>query len=212
VKQDFHQVFLSKTTNLPLDLVRSCLEEKNIKLLLDHDQLIRERESGNILDGFFEGEITFPPTYKYEEYSDQYNFSQRTPGWTDRILFKGLSLIHYQCIEELTDSDHRPVAATLFLSNATDNESDNAIHDLADYLDVECVLQSSSILSEDFLDVDPGREASLITTETPESDTAFPLIDFSDETNVWATDSPDSRQRMQENPDDPSSSLSFWEL
>ena len=45
-----------------------------------HDQIISE---------FKEGEITFPPTYKYDVGTHNFDTSrkQRVPSWTDRILY-----------------------------------------------------------------------------------------------------------------------------
>lgn len=77
---------------------------------------------------FIEGKITFPPTYKYDLFSDDYDTSEkcRAPAWTDRILWKRRkhspeingcgdhwtagNLIHYGRAE-LKQSDHRPVIA-----------------------------------------------------------------------------------------------------
>jgi hypothetical protein len=38
------------------------------------------------VQGFHEQAIAFPPTFKYELSSDEYNL-KRTPSWTDRVLF-----------------------------------------------------------------------------------------------------------------------------
>jgi hypothetical protein len=59
---------------------------------------------------FEEGEIGFPPTYKMDTNTDQYNRS-RVPGWTDRIFCrKGkLRRLNYDCMYRIYGSDHRPV-------------------------------------------------------------------------------------------------------
>lgn len=78
---------------------------------------------------FIEGDIYFPPTYKYDLFSDDYDTSEkcRAPAWTDRILWKRRQqaldnirheewsaghLVHYGRAE-LKQSDHRPVIAVI---------------------------------------------------------------------------------------------------
>ena len=60
-----------------------------LRRLLLGDQLLRERGFGNVFEGFQEGAITFPPTYKYDKGSADFDSSakSRCPAWTDRILF-----------------------------------------------------------------------------------------------------------------------------
>lgn len=57
--------------------------------LLRSDQMLQERQAGNIFRGFHEGLIRFAPTYKYDLYCDDYDTSEkaRSPAWTDRILW-----------------------------------------------------------------------------------------------------------------------------
>ena len=60
----------------------------------------------------------FPPTYKYDVGSDEYDTSEkaRTPSYTDRILWRSISpnveakQLYYGRAEVKT-SDHRPVGA-----------------------------------------------------------------------------------------------------
>ena len=66
---------------------------------------------------YIEGEIHFPPTYKYDKKSQKYDTSkkQRVPSWCDRILWKrNHSKVRLQVMGSFQDidfSDHRPVFA-----------------------------------------------------------------------------------------------------
>jgi len=47
---------------------------------------MRELKKGRVFDGWCEGELNFPPTYKYEMNSDKYygqdpKAGRRTPAW-----------------------------------------------------------------------------------------------------------------------------------
>lgn len=58
-----------------------------------------------------ESTINFLPTYKYIKKLNYYDISKRTPGWTDRILYKksnNIKCIKYDRIN-IKISDHRPV-------------------------------------------------------------------------------------------------------
>lgn len=50
---------------------------------------MRERVAGRAFSGYLEGAILFPPTFKYDRGSDQFDTSSkaRPPAWTDRILY-----------------------------------------------------------------------------------------------------------------------------
>lgn len=65
------------------------LLESRLDRLLRFDQLNQQRRFGRVLQGFQEGNIRFPPTYKYDKGADQFDTSakQRCPAWTDRILY-----------------------------------------------------------------------------------------------------------------------------
>ena len=60
-----------------------------------------------------EGQIKFPPTYKFDMGTTNYH-KGRGPSWTDRVLFSQklpcMSLRTYDCAN-VTISDHRPVFA-----------------------------------------------------------------------------------------------------
>lgn len=101
--------------DLTNDAVRSMVARNDTAGLYARDQLRRSRDAGEVFPGYEEGAITFAPTYKYDNGSDQYDSSekQRIPAWTDRILYRGLGLRQLSYSRaELRTSDHRPVYAT----------------------------------------------------------------------------------------------------
>ncbi|KNC81373.1 hypothetical protein SARC_06298, partial [Sphaeroforma arctica JP610] len=117
--------------NLPRDVVIPAIEAGNYSLLLQNCQLQSARDRGLVFQGFEEGEIIFAPTYKYDVNSDTYDTSekQRTPSWTDRILWRvnGESVLnsvlrYYNRVDSIRTSDHRPVVAVLDINVAIVDE------------------------------------------------------------------------------------------
>lgn len=101
------------------DETLELLQEKDWKALLERDQLKGEQRGGRVLAGWEEGNINFPPTYKYLANSDSYAIrlaksggKRRAPAWCDRILWRGKGM-KQQCYRrgESRFSDHRPVFA-----------------------------------------------------------------------------------------------------
>ncbi|KAG9458791.1 hypothetical protein H6P81_003299 [Aristolochia fimbriata] len=110
---------LNYRLNLSYEKVREHISRREWSKLAERDQLIRELKKGRVFDGWSEGTINFPPTYKYEFNSGKYcggdqKAGRRTPAWCDRILScgKGMRLLKYRRVEQKL-SDHRPVTATL---------------------------------------------------------------------------------------------------
>lgn len=106
---------------------KKLLEHNDWDALLNKDQLKIEREAGRVFEGWKEGKIFFPPTYKYSSNSDSYagdtiksKSKRRTPAWCDRILWYGEGICQNSYTRwESRFSDHRPVCATfiIFLLN-----------------------------------------------------------------------------------------------
>ena len=91
---------------------------KNNKLgeLRELDQLLQEKQAGNVFSELEEAKLKFPPTYKYKVGTNEYEFKSgkvRIPAWCDRILFRGENLqqMFYTSISSPTLSDHKPVAS-----------------------------------------------------------------------------------------------------
>uniref|UniRef100_A0A8U7MH95 Synaptojanin-1 n=1 Tax=Corvus moneduloides TaxID=1196302 RepID=A0A8U7MH95_CORMO len=76
--------------DLPNEEVKDLIRQTELDPLIAGDQLINQKNSGQIFRGFLEGKINFAPTYKYDLFSDDYDTSEkcRTPAWTDRILWR----------------------------------------------------------------------------------------------------------------------------
>uniref|UniRef100_A0A0A9CQ15 Inositol polyphosphate-related phosphatase domain-containing protein n=1 Tax=Arundo donax TaxID=35708 RepID=A0A0A9CQ15_ARUDO len=108
---------LNYRINLSYERTHELISKQDWIALFEKDQLKRELRKGCTFDGWVEGAISFPPTYKYEFDSEKYvsdeiTSGRRTPAWCDRILSygKGIRLLSYKR-GELTLSDHRPVTA-----------------------------------------------------------------------------------------------------
>ncbi|WKY03664.1 hypothetical protein Q1695_004987 [Nippostrongylus brasiliensis] len=104
--------------NLSGDEVKKAVYAGDLEKLWQFDQLTQQKAQGLVFEGFNEGSLSFPPTYKYDTFSDDYDTSEkcRAPAWTDRVLWMerraptDTKLIRY-FRSELKTSDHRPVGA-----------------------------------------------------------------------------------------------------
>uniref|UniRef100_A0A0D3GA71 Inositol polyphosphate-related phosphatase domain-containing protein n=1 Tax=Oryza barthii TaxID=65489 RepID=A0A0D3GA71_9ORYZ len=103
---------LNYRINLSYERTHELIAKQDWDGLFENDQLKRELSKGHTFDGWIEGDISFPPTYKYEFDSEKYvsdepKSGRRTPAWCDRILSRGKGIRR----GELKLSDHRPVTA-----------------------------------------------------------------------------------------------------
>ncbi|KAJ7740624.1 Endonuclease/exonuclease/phosphatase [Mycena metata] len=125
---DHEIVFINGDMNYRIDQRRdniiSTVRSNEFETLLAHDQLLKEIKynRGCRLRGFMEGPLTFPPTYKYDRHSTEYDSSEkaRAPAWCDRVLWRTrlpnrVQQLHYQRYE-VNVSDHRPVSAAFKLT------------------------------------------------------------------------------------------------
>ncbi|XP_053561148.1 synaptojanin-1 [Bombina bombina] len=76
--------------DLPNEEVKEMIRNHNWDSLILGDQLINQKNNGQVFRNFLEGKVNFAPTYKYDLFSDDYDTSEkcRTPAWTDRILWR----------------------------------------------------------------------------------------------------------------------------
>ncbi|XP_024456703.1 type I inositol polyphosphate 5-phosphatase 4 isoform X1 [Populus trichocarpa] len=111
--------------------VKTLVEMQNWRALLENDQLRIEQGRGRVFDGWNEGKIYFPPTYKYSNNSDRYagddrhpKEKRRTPAWCDRILWYGRGLTQLSYVRgESRFSDHRPVCGVFLAEVESINRS-----------------------------------------------------------------------------------------
>lgn len=117
----FDQVFWFGDLNYRIDAldretVIQLLQKKDMETLLQHDQLMIEmaKIKDQSFAGFSEGKITFTPTFKFDVGTNDWDTSekQRTPAWTDRVLFAGrlAQLVSYNSHPQFMSSDHKPVS------------------------------------------------------------------------------------------------------
>lgn len=68
------------------------------------------------MQGYHEGELTFPPTFKFDPGTDVYDSTakSRIPSWCDRVLWRcntdaseSVELLQYKDVPQLKVSDHR---------------------------------------------------------------------------------------------------------
>ncbi|XP_043967839.1 inositol polyphosphate 5-phosphatase K isoform X1 [Gambusia affinis] len=76
--------------SLDIQVVKSAIENNRYTILWEKDQLNMTKDSEPVLEGFQEGPLRFPPTYKFDVGTNTYDTSgkKRTPAWTDRILWR----------------------------------------------------------------------------------------------------------------------------
>ncbi|KAJ0235577.1 Type I inositol polyphosphate 5-phosphatase 1 [Hirschfeldia incana] len=109
---------LNYRINLSYEKTHELIARKEWQRLLENDQLSIEMRKGKVFEGWSEGALCFPPTYKYEINSENYigddpESGKRKPAWCDRVIWKGkgMKLLSYRR-NEIKLSDHRPVTAT----------------------------------------------------------------------------------------------------
>uniref|UniRef100_A0AAG5DM21 Inositol polyphosphate-related phosphatase domain-containing protein n=1 Tax=Anopheles atroparvus TaxID=41427 RepID=A0AAG5DM21_ANOAO len=107
------------------DEIRAMVARDELKQLIEKDQLLLVRREGRAFQKLQERLPQFPPTFKFEHGSNEYDMKRR-PAWTDRILY-GVNENNYRNVRLTVDqtsykshpsysiSDHKPVTSEFTL-------------------------------------------------------------------------------------------------
>lgn len=130
---------LNYRLSMPDDKARKCIRKGDLESLIKADELVNMLKTRRAFQGWTEGHLSFPPTFKFKRGTNQYLGStdddpqegpetpekadalkekRRTPAWTDRVLFRGgarpVKQLTYTSANLLV-SDHKPVCSNLRL-------------------------------------------------------------------------------------------------
>ncbi|MCL7035236.1 hypothetical protein MKW94_020963 [Papaver nudicaule] len=126
------------------DEARDFVSQRCFDWLRERDQLRKEMKAGKVFQGMREGIIKFPPTYKFERHKPglggyDSGEKKRIPAWCDRIIYRDtrpgtvadcnlecpviVSILQYEAVMEVTDSDHKPVRNIMSVDIAHTDES-----------------------------------------------------------------------------------------
>lgn len=123
---DCDGLFWMGDLNYRLDATRedidALIRRGDHQALLAFDQLAVQQQLRMAFEGFEEGALDFPPTFKFDAGTDNYDTSekQRAPAYTDRIIYLAsplcpIAVERYDSHPAVLLSDHKPVSATLRL-------------------------------------------------------------------------------------------------
>ncbi|XP_050308563.1 phosphatidylinositol 4,5-bisphosphate 5-phosphatase A-like isoform X2 [Anthonomus grandis grandis] len=113
----------------PEEIERSILK-KDLKTLLEQDQLKYVMRKGEAFSEFSEKDPEFPPTFKFDVGTNAYDYKRR-PAWCDRILYcvnsnnyENVTLkveqLSYKSHPSYVLSDHKPVSAEFVIKVFSD--------------------------------------------------------------------------------------------
>uniref|UniRef100_A0A182Q6W8 Inositol polyphosphate-related phosphatase domain-containing protein n=1 Tax=Anopheles farauti TaxID=69004 RepID=A0A182Q6W8_9DIPT len=119
------------------DEIRAAVARDELKQLIEKDQLLLVRREGRAFSRLQERLPQFPPTFKFEHGSNDYDMKRR-PAWTDRILYAvnennyrnvrlSVEQTSYKSHPSYNISDHKPVTSefTLKCSLGADGQDEN---------------------------------------------------------------------------------------
>ncbi|CCG82087.1 Inositol-1,4,5-trisphosphate 5-phosphatase 1 [Taphrina deformans PYCC 5710] len=172
--------------------VKSSIALQDWGSLYSADQLNKEMIKGNVFRFFHEKEITFAPTYKFDNGTDEYDSSdkQRIPAWTDRILKKGSGIrqLLYNSAPTLKFSDHKPVYATYEVDVQIVDEVKKSAIERELYVKKKIALEDSVSFSEQDLESVVGKDCTSKLSDIDYSTTDVIVPSASSSERKWWLD------------------------
>ncbi|XP_050090574.1 phosphatidylinositol 4,5-bisphosphate 5-phosphatase A-like isoform X3 [Anopheles aquasalis] len=118
------------------DEIRAMVARDELKQLIERDQLLLVRREGRAFQKLQERLPQFPPTFKFEHGSNEYDMKRR-PAWTDRILYAvnennyrnvrlTVEQTSYKSHPSYNISDHKPVTSE-FTLKVYEDESERTV-------------------------------------------------------------------------------------
>ncbi|XP_035785314.1 phosphatidylinositol 4,5-bisphosphate 5-phosphatase A-like isoform X6 [Anopheles albimanus] len=118
------------------DEIRAMVARDELKQLIERDQLLLVRREGRAFQKLQERLPQFPPTFKFEHGSNEYDMKRR-PAWTDRILYAvnennyrnvrlTVEQTSYKSHPSYNISDHKPVTSE-FTLKIYEDESERTV-------------------------------------------------------------------------------------
>uniref|UniRef100_A0A182WEK7 Inositol polyphosphate-related phosphatase domain-containing protein n=1 Tax=Anopheles minimus TaxID=112268 RepID=A0A182WEK7_9DIPT len=116
------------------DEIRAMVARDELKQLIEKDQLLLVRREGRAFSQLQERLPQFPPTFKFEHGSNEYDMKRR-PAWTDRILYAvnennyrnvrlTVEQTSYKSHPSYNISDHKPVTSEFTLKCSIETSRD----------------------------------------------------------------------------------------
>lgn len=120
--------------------IRKAVHDDRLPELIGTDQLLMCRQQGRAFTELEERLPAFPPTFKFEHGTTDYDMKRR-PAWCDRILykkpqaeFKNINLLteqtSYRSHPQFNISDHKPVSSEFTIQVRNGNIAHLVFHSM----------------------------------------------------------------------------------
>ncbi|XP_057294349.1 inositol polyphosphate 5-phosphatase K-like [Hydractinia symbiolongicarpus] len=116
--------FNYRIDDLEISNIKELVNKQDFEALLANDQLCKNKNDEKCFVGYNEYKITFPPTYKYDLNTNDFDTSLkgRLPAYTDRILWQeetkevlSMEQTTYTSHMSYSSSDHKPISGEMIV-------------------------------------------------------------------------------------------------